>query len=107
MSTREIRVHSDRDGRARCGEPRAREVTADREQVTCLACDSILSGTHGTQVSRPVSHQWSDLDVKPCGTTAAYRRHLRRQGKPVRCEPCLQAERRKYQDDKARYRRAA
>lgn len=102
MSTREIRVHSDRDGRARCGEPRAREVTADREQVTCLACGSLADGTHPLQVIRPSGYQWAD--VKPCGTTAAYQRHRRREGIPVRCGTCLQAERRRVADA---YRRAA
>jgi hypothetical protein len=107
MSTREIRVHSDRDGQPRCGQPRAREVTADRQQVTCATCVNLLNGTHGTQVNRPSSNQWSDLDLKPCGTTAAYRRHLRRQGKPVRCESCLQGERRRVADRNARTRRGA
>ena len=97
-------VHFDRDGRARCGNPQAREVTADRQQVTCGICLNLLNGTHGTQVNRPNGYQW--LDVKPCCTPAAYRRHLRREGKPVRCESCLQAERRKH-DDRKTYRRAA
>ncbi|HEY1705923.1 MAG TPA: hypothetical protein VGG75_40080 [Trebonia sp.] len=96
MSAWEVKVHSDRDGRARCGHPRAREVTADHGAVTCQMCLNLLDGTHGAGNRRH--------DVKPCGTTAAYRRHLRHQGKPVRCETCLQAERRKGADA---YRRAA
>jgi hypothetical protein len=99
VSTREIKVHSDRDGRARCGQPRAREVSADREQVTCVMCLNLLDGAHG---SHHGGYQWAD--VKPCGTTAAYRRHLRRQGTPVRCEACRQANRRECADA---YRRAA
>jgi hypothetical protein len=43
--------------------------------------------------------RWNDLDVKPCGTPAAYRRHLRHGERP--CESCRQAERRRQQD---RYR---
>lgn len=27
----------------------------------------------------------------PCGTEAGYRRHLRNEGKPVTCAPCLKA----------------
>jgi hypothetical protein len=100
-------VHFERDdGRARCGNRQARDITADRQRVTCGICLNLLNGTHGTQVNRP-SNLRADLDLKPCGTPAAYRRHLRRQGKPVRCESCLQALRRKYQDRRASYRRAA
>ncbi len=29
--------------------------------------------------------------LEPCGTVAAYRRHLRNEGKPVTCAACLQA----------------
>jgi hypothetical protein len=105
VSAWEIKVHLDQDGRARCGHPQAREVTADRGQVTCGTCAALLDGTQVLQVNRPSGYQWAD--VKPCGTAAAYRRHLRRNGKPVRCETCLQAERRKYQDSQARYRGAA
>lgn len=105
MSAWENKVHSGRDGRARCGHPQAREVTADRGQVTCATCAALLDGTHPLQFVQPSGYEWAD--VKPCGTAAAYRRHLRRQGKPVRCESCLQAERRKYQDSRARYRGAA
>ena len=96
MTTWAIKVHADQDGRARCGHFKAREVSADREQVTCATCLSLLDGTHPLQVIRPSGYQWAD--VKPCGTTAGYRRHLRRQGKPVRCESCLQAERRRFTD---------
>lgn len=38
---------------------------------------------------------WAALE--PCGTAAAYKRHLR-QGKPVRCVTCLQGEARRWQD---------
>lgn len=102
MSAWEVGVHSERDGRARCGHPRAREVSADREAVTCQMCLNLLDGGHG---SHGGGYQWAD--VKPCGTTAAYRRHLRRDGKPVRCESCLQAERRRNADSYRDMRRAS
>lgn len=34
-------------------------------------------------------HRWNELDVKPCGTEAAYQRHYRRHEQA--CYPCLQA----------------
>jgi hypothetical protein len=34
--------------------------------------------------------QWNELDVKPHGTSAAYRRHYRQGTRP--CEACRQAE---------------
>jgi hypothetical protein len=83
-------VHFDRGGRARCGNRAARQFTADRGQVTCRYCANLLDGTHHVGV-----YHW---DVEPCGTAAAYRRHLRREGTPVRCEPCLAAERRESED---------
>ena len=51
--------------------------------------------------------RWSD--VQPCGTPAAYRRHLRYGEKP--CESCKQAEARRdrtaeYQGRQERYRAA-
>jgi hypothetical protein len=94
-------VHLERDGRARCGNRAARQFTADREQVTCRYCANLLDGTHHVGV-----YHW---DVEPCGTAAAYRRHLRREGTPVRCEPCLAAERREGEDKRRRkdQRRAA
>ena len=86
----EVKVHFDNGGKSRCG--MGSQLTADRGDVTCRACGGILSGTWGTQVSRPAA--WLYADRKPHGTRAAYRRHLRREGKPVRCERCLAAERR-------------
>lgn len=83
-------VHFDRDGRARCGQRNAL-LTAELDEVTCRACLNLLNGTHHVEV------HWAD--PKPCGTEAAYRRHLRREGAPVRCEPCLQAERRRNEDN--------
>jgi hypothetical protein len=88
------RVHLDRDGRARCGQ--GAQLTASQEDVTCMKCADLIDGIHTLQVTRPSGYQW--LDVKACGTPAAYRRHLRLQGKPVRCETCLQGERRRAQD---------
>ena len=35
------------------------------------------------------AHYWGPLDLRPCGTTAAYRRHQRHRERP--CEPCRQA----------------
>jgi hypothetical protein len=46
-------------------------------------------------VSR-LGQRWNPLDVKPCGTTVAYRRHLRH-GEPP-CEACRQANNRASQD---------
>ena len=93
--TAPAKVHYDRDGRARCGRPQGVPVTASNAEVTCLFCLNLLNGTHGVGNRQP-DNDW-------CGTPARYRWHLRHQGKPVRCEPCLQAERRRLQD----YRRAA
>jgi len=90
MSGRVSKVHFDYGGRARCGNRAARQFTADREQVTCHYCANLLDGTHHVGVYH--------CDVEPCGTPAAYRRHLRHEGAPVRCETCLQAERRRSAD---------
>jgi hypothetical protein len=76
-------LHFDRDGTARCGTPGAR-LTGDKADVTCQRCVAFLNGTYNIGI------RW--YDVKDCGTPAAYRRHLRRDGKPVRCERCLKAE---------------
>jgi hypothetical protein len=100
-----VKIHFSQDGRPRCGLLWARALTADREQVTCGICANLLNGTHGTQVNRPSGYQW--LDVRPCGTPAAYRRHLRREGKPVKCRRCLDAEARRTADLKRDLRRAA
>jgi hypothetical protein len=89
-------VHLEHDGRPACHTPAQVTLTTDRDEATCRNCLSRY---------RPVGYQWPD--VKPCGTTAAYRRHLRRHGAPVRCETCLQAERRRWEDRKARYGKAA
>ncbi len=32
--------------------------------------------------------------LEPCGTPAAYKRHLRQEGSPVTCEECLDAKKR-------------
>lgn len=40
-------------------------------------------------------------NLRPCGTEAAYRRHLRLEGKPVLCELCLARERQRNDDRKA------
>lgn len=44
-------------------------------------------------------------DLKPCGTAAAYRRHMRR-GEPA-CGPCLEAERLKSRESAERARERA
>jgi hypothetical protein len=83
---------------ARCGIRNWSALTYMTENVTCLMCRNLIAGTHGLGNRR--------TDVKPCGTTAAYRRHVRHGEAP--CESCLQAERRKYEDyRKARYGKAA
>jgi hypothetical protein len=78
-----MKAHFDRDDRARCGTPGAR-LAAPGEDVTCLTCLNLMAGVHGTGNRK--------ADPKGCGTPAAYRRHLRHNGKPVRCERCLKAE---------------
>jgi hypothetical protein len=88
-------VHLERDGRARCGNRAASQLTDDPEAVTCGMCANLLDGTHHLGV------HWADPE--PCGSPAAYRRHLRREGAPVRCQACLAAERRRRDD----WRRAA
>ena len=93
MSAREPCAHLAQDGQSRCGNGTL--LAIDEADVTCTRCLKLADGTYA------VGREW--LDHKPCGTPAAYRRHLRREGAPVRCEPCLQAERRasedKWQDD--------
>jgi hypothetical protein len=91
--TAPAKVHYDRDGRARCGR-RNPVLTRTKRKVTCRTCRNILAGTHGIGNRQP-DNDW-------CGTTARYRWHLRHEGKPVRCESCLQAERRQTQDNPAR-----
>lgn len=88
MTTWIPRVHFGSDGQSRCS--RGRQLTTDRDAVTCQTCLNLLDGIHGVGNRR--------YDPEPCGTPAAYRRHLRHQGKPVRCESCLQAERRRFAD---------
>jgi hypothetical protein len=98
MST-PAKVHCDRgDGRARCGR-RNPVLAASSRDVDCLTCLNIMSGVHGLGNRQPDSRNAH-------GTAARYRWHLRHQGKPVRCEACLQAERRRSQDRK-NLRRAA
>lgn len=82
-------VHLDRDGRARCGTPGARLVGAAPE-VTCNRCLDMMAGVY------TVGHTWPDL--RPCGTTAAYRRHQRHGEKP--CAACKQAVARRRQDQR-------
>lgn len=90
MSRHVLRVHHDRDGQSRCG--LGAQLTADENAVTCGICLDRLAGIHYPP------HGYQQADVKPCGTAAAYRRHLRRQGAPVRCESCLKAEQRRNED---------
>lgn len=85
-----LRVHYARDGQARCGRRDAARVTAVRARVTCGNCLARLPGAD-------VSRRWHD--PKPCGTTAAYRRHKRRGEAP--CRSCLQANARDKADRKA------
>lgn len=90
----EPKVHLDRDGRARCGHPRAGLFAVVESAATCGRCLDIAAGVSYGGIQ--------PLDMKPHGTRARYRRHLRDEGKPVRCEPCLQAERRRNRNDKER-----
>lgn len=101
----ENKVHFDRGGKPRCGQDRARELAGERRLVSCKACLSLLAGTHNLQGPTPGGYRWAD--VKPHGTAAAYQRHRRRDGVPVRCETCLQGERRRAEDRRAALRRAA
>jgi hypothetical protein len=87
------RVHYDRDGRARCGRPHGVRLTPDETAVTCDFCLNLLAGVHAIGNRQPDSEH---------GTRARYRWHLRHEGPPVRCESCLQAERRR--SDRARDR---
>jgi hypothetical protein len=86
-----IKAHFDKDGAAACGMHRRIEallLVSDPEDVTCARC---------------LGH-WRDwAALRPCGTLAAYRRHLRHSEKP--CEPCAQANRRDWADRRARNRR--
>jgi hypothetical protein len=95
------KVHFDDGGQSRCR--MGRQLTADRDKVTCGTCDGILSGTWGTQVSRPSGYQWAD--VKPHGTAAAARRHYRHGTPP--CDSCRQHEKRRGEDYRRDPRRAA
>ena len=85
------RVHHDAGGKPRCNTPGA-QLLGTGSDVSCARCLNILAGVNHGGIQQ--------FDLKPCGTAAAYRRHLRNQGKPVRCERCLQAER--IRDDRAR-----
>lgn len=95
MSTWKHSIHLNQDGAARCGNKGARLFAVKDEYATCRTCLNLLDGTHHVGV------HWADPE--PCGTVAGYRRHLRRNGAPVRCESCLAAERRRRDD----WRRAA
>lgn len=91
-----LAVHFNRDGRPRCGMRPASPLLADDESgVTCGHCTAFLNGTYG------VGNRW--YDPKPCGTTAACRRH-QRHGEKVD-EACRQARNRDAADRKARRRR--
>lgn len=81
-----LRVHYSRDGQARCGHREAARLTVVQARVTCGKCLDQLAGT-------------SRHDLKPCGTTAAYRRH-KRHGEAA-CRPCLQANARAKADRRA------
>jgi hypothetical protein len=84
-------VHFDRDGRARCGTRGWLQLTTAEDDVECRTCLNLIAGVHGVGNRK--------ADPEPCGTPAAYRRHLRNEGKPVRCLSCLQAEARRNRDD--------
>jgi hypothetical protein len=87
-------VHFDRDGNGlspRCGNRDWSQMTSDEAGVDCLTCLNLMAGVHGTGNRK--------ADPEPCGTPAAYRRHLRHDGKPVRCERCLKAESSRGRDD--------
>ena len=58
------------------------------------------NGNHGTRGGIP-ARRWAD--PQPCGTPAAYRRHLRHKEKA--CWSCVQAERRRQADRRKRYGR--
>jgi hypothetical protein len=90
-------VHLEQDGRPRCGTPWPVAVTADENEATCTFCLNLARGTHHVGTSR--------LDLKPCGTLAAYRRHHRR-GERV-CESCRQAHNRDKADRYAARKQAA
>jgi hypothetical protein len=89
-----MKAHFDRDSRARCGKAGA-QLADDKSGVTCLRCLALLNGTYNAGI------RW--YDVKPCGTSAAYRRHLRH-GERID-ESCRQANVRDTADRKARRRR--
>jgi hypothetical protein len=86
-------VHLGTGNGPRCGHPHAVCLDGVEAAVTCLDCLSLIAGTYHA------GSRWHWADVKPCGTTAAYRRHLRHGERA--CESCLQAERRDWQDRSA------
>lgn len=92
--TRQARAHQAAGGKPRCGN-RGTLLAGDDGEVTCKAC---LGFMNGTRVRPPSTLGRVQADVEPCGTHAAYQRHRRREGKPVRCEECLAGERRRNQD---------
>lgn len=90
-ASRGVKVHLDAGGGPRCGQ--GTKLAAPGEEVTCQGCLNLAAGTHhlGVHANEPA----------PCGTPAAYRRHLRREGAPVQCEQCLAAEARRSTDKAA------
>lgn len=98
MSSDDIRAHLARDGKSRCGNGTL--LALAEEHVTCARCLAMMAGTYGVGHRKP---------EEPCGTLARYRWHLRHEGKPVRCQACLGAERRRNADRRwqALYRRAS
>ena len=78
------KTHLDKDGAAMCGMCRRIApllLASDPGDVTCNRCLG----------------NWRDwADLKPFGTLAAYRRHLRHSEKP--CDACARANRRAWAD---------
>ena len=85
-------VHFDHDGRPRCGH--GTRLAGSESGVTCLPCLALLDGTYH------IGTRW--YDPKPCGTSAAYRRHKRHSERVD--EACRQANVRDTADRKARKR---
>lgn len=86
-----LKVHLGRDGKSRCGYGQL--TSTDRAAVTCQRCLAIEAGTYGQQAAPVGLHTLEWWQLQPCGTAAAYKRHLRKDGKPVRCPRCLEGER--------------
>lgn len=73
----------------------------DVSAARCQGC-GYLRASEGHLIS--CKGPWRHADLKPCGTLAAYRRHLRHDEQP--CESCLQAGRRDWEDRSARHNAA-